>query len=164
MYGIWNATCISRPPLWSSSQSSWLQIQRSRFVSQCYQICWEVVSLEWGPLSLVSTTEELFWRKSSGSCLESQEYGQRNLSSWPHGTLYPQKLALTSPTSGGRSVGIVHSHTQVTEFSLYAYHELVCCLEICQWCGEPCIAGAAVSLDGYLPHISRGDRYRILQT
>jgi hypothetical protein len=33
-------------------------------------------------------------------------------------TLYPQKLALTSPTSGGRSVGIVHSQTQATEFSL----------------------------------------------
>jgi hypothetical protein len=26
--------------------------------------------------------------------------------------LYPQKLALTSPTSGGRSVGIVHSQTK----------------------------------------------------
>jgi hypothetical protein len=30
--------------------------------------------------------------------------------------LYPQKLALTSPTSGGRSVGIVRSRTQATEF------------------------------------------------
>jgi hypothetical protein len=29
--------------------------------------------------------------------------------------LYPQKLALTSPTSGGRSVGIVRSQTQATE-------------------------------------------------
>jgi hypothetical protein len=29
--------------------------------------------------------------------------------------LYPQKLALTSPTSGGRSVGIVHSRTQTME-------------------------------------------------
>jgi hypothetical protein len=37
---------------------------------------------------------------------------------WPHDTLYPQKLALTSPTSGGRSVGIVHSRTKATEFSL----------------------------------------------
>jgi hypothetical protein len=27
------------------------------------------------------------------------------------GTLYPQKLALSSPTSGGRSVGIVRSGT-----------------------------------------------------
>ena len=31
--------------------------------------------------------------------------------------LYPQKLALTSPTSGGRSVGIVPLRTKVTEFS-----------------------------------------------
>ena len=31
--------------------------------------------------------------------------------------LYPQKLALTSPTGGGRSVGIVRSRTKVTEFS-----------------------------------------------
>jgi hypothetical protein len=30
--------------------------------------------------------------------------------------LHPQKLALTSPTSGGRSVGLVRSRTQATEF------------------------------------------------
>ena len=32
--------------------------------------------------------------------------------------LYPQKLALTSPNGGGRSVGIVRSRTKATE-SLY---------------------------------------------
>jgi hypothetical protein len=32
--------------------------------------------------------------------------------------LYPQKLALTSSTGGGRSVGIVRSRTKATEFSL----------------------------------------------
>ena len=31
---------------------------------------------------------------------------------------YPQKLVLTSPTGGGRSVGIVRSRTKATEFSL----------------------------------------------
>jgi hypothetical protein len=31
--------------------------------------------------------------------------------------LYPQKLALTSPTGGSRSVGIVRSRTKATEFS-----------------------------------------------
>jgi hypothetical protein len=31
--------------------------------------------------------------------------------------LYPQKLALISPTGGGRSVGIVRSRTKATEFS-----------------------------------------------
>jgi len=30
--------------------------------------------------------------------------------------LYPQKLALTSPTGGGRSVGLVRSRTKATEF------------------------------------------------
>jgi len=32
--------------------------------------------------------------------------------------LYPRKLALTSPTGGGRSVGMVRSRTKATEFSL----------------------------------------------
>jgi hypothetical protein len=39
-----------------------------------------------------------------------------DLQSLPHDTLCLQKLALTSPTSGGRSVGIVRSWTQATEF------------------------------------------------
>jgi hypothetical protein len=37
---------------------------------------------------------------------------------WPRDILYPQKLALTSPTSGGRSVGIVRLRTKSTQFSL----------------------------------------------
>jgi hypothetical protein len=67
------------------------------------------VGLERGPLSLVSTIEELLGRNSSGSALE--------------------KLALTSPTSGGSSVGIVRSRIKVTELLLLLllllllYHE-----------------------------------------
>jgi hypothetical protein len=52
-----------RPPLWSSGQSSWLQIRRPGFDFRHYQIFWEVVGLERGPLSLVSTTEGLLDRK-----------------------------------------------------------------------------------------------------
>jgi hypothetical protein len=37
------------------------------FDSQRYQIFWEVVGLEWVPLSLVRITEELIEWKSSGS-------------------------------------------------------------------------------------------------
>jgi hypothetical protein len=37
-----------------------------------------VVGLERGPLSLVSTTEELLGKKSSGSCLENREYDRRD--------------------------------------------------------------------------------------
>jgi hypothetical protein len=48
--------------------------------------------------------------------LENRDYGSRDPSSWPCGTLYPQKLALILPTSGGRSVDIVRSPTQATEF------------------------------------------------
>jgi len=33
--------------------------------------------------------------------------------------LYPQKLALTSPTGGGHSVGIVRVRTKATEFSFF---------------------------------------------
>jgi hypothetical protein len=65
------------PPLRSSVQSSWPQIQRSGFDSWRYQIFWEVVGPERGPLSLVSTIEELLGRKNSCSGLESQEYGRR---------------------------------------------------------------------------------------
>jgi hypothetical protein len=63
------------------------------------------VGLEQGPFSLVSTTEELLGRKRNVSGLENREYGRRG------------SAALTSPTSGDLSVGIVHSRTEATEFS-----------------------------------------------
>jgi hypothetical protein len=50
------------PPLWSSAQSSWLQIRRPEFDSRHYQKE-KVMGLDRGPLSLVSTTEELLDRK-----------------------------------------------------------------------------------------------------
>jgi hypothetical protein len=90
-----------------SGKSSWLQIQMSGFDSRCYQIFWEVVGLELDPLSLVSTIDELLGRNSSGSSLVIWEYGPRDPSHWARGTLYPQKLALSSPTSGVLSVRIV---------------------------------------------------------
>jgi molybdopterin biosynthesis enzyme MoaB len=61
------------------------------------------VGLERGPLSLVSTTEELLQRKSSGFGLEIRYTAVGD-------------LAPTSLTSGGRSVAIVRSRTQATEF------------------------------------------------
>jgi hypothetical protein len=66
-----------RPSLWSSDQSSWLQIQRAGFDSRRYQIFQEV-GLERGPLNLVSTIEEILERNSSGSGLELREYGRGN--------------------------------------------------------------------------------------
>jgi hypothetical protein len=118
-YLILGVILWEKPPLWSSGQSSWLQIHRPGSDSRCYQIYWELVGLERGQLSLVSTIEELLGRNSSGSGLESREYGRRDPSLWPRGTLYPQKLTLTSQTRGGCSVGIVRSRTQITEFSFF---------------------------------------------
>jgi hypothetical protein len=78
------------------------------------------VGLERGPLSLVSTTEELLGRKNSGSGLEIEitAVGIRHADYVI--PLYPQTLALTSPTSGGHSVGIVRSRIQNTQFSSIA--------------------------------------------
>jgi hypothetical protein len=50
--------------------------------------------------------------------LEIREYGRRDPSRRPPATFYPQKLTLTSLTSGGHSVGIVLSRTQATKFNL----------------------------------------------
>jgi hypothetical protein len=85
--GVHSASWVPWPPLWSSDQGSWLQIQRPGFDSRHYQVSWEVLGLERGPLSLLSTTEELLGRKSSGSGLESREYGRWDPSRLPHGAL-----------------------------------------------------------------------------
>jgi hypothetical protein len=61
------------------------------------------------------------WQKSSGSCLENRKYGRGDPSRWPRGTHYTQKLAITSPTSGGRSVSVVRSRTQTMEFVCFVY-------------------------------------------
>jgi hypothetical protein len=74
------------------------------------------VGLERGPLSLVSATEELLGRNNSGSGLENREHGRGDSLRCPCDTLYPQKLALTSPTCGRRSVGIVRLRTNTMEF------------------------------------------------
>jgi hypothetical protein len=77
-----------------SGQSSWLLIQRSGFNSQRYQISWEVMGLERGPISLVSTIVELLERKNSGSGLESREYGRGDSSCWPRDTSLSAKVGI----------------------------------------------------------------------
>jgi hypothetical protein len=74
------------------------------------------VGLERGSLCLVSTTEELL-RRNSISDLESREYGARDPLRLPRDALHKQNVALTSPTSGGRSFGIVRWRAKATEFS-----------------------------------------------
>jgi hypothetical protein len=75
------------------------------------------VGLERGPLSLVSTTEELLRRKGSNSGLENREYDRRGSATLTiRQTSIRKCCQLTSPTRGGRFVGIVRSRTKATEF------------------------------------------------
>jgi hypothetical protein len=89
------------------------------FNSRRYQIFWEVVGLERGSLSLVRITEELLERKSSGSGSRKPRILQWDPLRWPRDTLYPLKLALTSPTGSGHSVGIVRLLAKATKFSFF---------------------------------------------
>jgi hypothetical protein len=80
----------SWPPLWSSGQSSWLQIRKLGFDSRHHQKkssgsgtgSTQPREYNWGAT----------WYKNSGSCLENREYSRRDPSRWPRGTLYPQKV------------------------------------------------------------------------
>jgi hypothetical protein len=72
--------------------------------------------LERGPLSLVRITEELLERAVAAPVYKTEINGRGDLLRWPRDTLYPLKLALTSPTIGGRSVGIVCWRTTAPKF------------------------------------------------
>jgi hypothetical protein len=45
----------------------------------------------------------------------NRDYGRRGSAALTMRLFYPQKLVLTSPTSGGLAVGIVRSRTKATE-------------------------------------------------
>jgi hypothetical protein len=55
-----------------------------------------------------------------------REYGRRYPSRWPRGTICSQKLELTSPTSSGRSVGVVRSRNQASEFFFHFTYTIRC--------------------------------------
>jgi hypothetical protein len=69
----------------------------------------------------VSANEELLEIKISGSGLETEITAVGIRHADHVATSIRKKLAITSPTSGGRSVGIVRSRTQTMEFSFLVY-------------------------------------------
>jgi hypothetical protein len=79
---------------WSSGQSSWLQIQRSRVRFPALPDVLRSNGSGTGSLSLVSAIEELLEWKSSGFGLENREYGRGDPLRWPRNTLYPQKVGI----------------------------------------------------------------------
>jgi hypothetical protein len=74
------------------------------------------VGLERGPLNLVRIIEELLERTVAVPVKKTEINGRGDSFRWPRDTLYVLKLALTSPTSGGRSVGIVCWRTKPWSF------------------------------------------------
>jgi hypothetical protein len=79
------------------------------------------VGLERGPFSLVSTTEELLDRKVAAPVYKTENtvVGIRHADHVAPSIR--KKLAMTSPKSGGRLVGIARSRTQTMEFSFFLY-------------------------------------------
>jgi hypothetical protein len=123
------------PPLWSSGQSSWLQIQMSGFDSLRCQIFWEIVFLERAPLSLVRITEELLNGKVAAPGLKTEINDRGDSLCWPRDNLYPLNLALISPTSVGRSVGMFLLRAKLSIFvfvfdKIYSVSLLFCVIII----------------------------------
>jgi hypothetical protein len=76
------------------------------------------VGLERGPLSLVSTTAELLDRKVAAPVYKIENTAVGNRHADHVAPSIRKTLAITSPKSGGRSVGIVRSRIQTVEFFL----------------------------------------------
>jgi hypothetical protein len=114
----------------NNTDETWLFITLSNTVKSC------PYNRPWRPIGLWDVKDPMLCRQSTHrwwqgcqpfapAVLNSPEtlffcfwysYGRRDPSRWPRGTLYPHKLAITLPTSGSRSVGIVRSWTQTMEF------------------------------------------------
>jgi hypothetical protein len=67
----------------------------------------------------VSTTEELLDRKVAAPVYKTDDTAVGIRHAYHVALSIRKKLTLTSPTSGGRSVGIVRSRTQTTVFVLF---------------------------------------------
>jgi hypothetical protein len=106
---------MDKLPLWSNGQSSWLHIHRSRVRFLALPDFFRSSGSGTGSTQPCEYNWGATWKKSSGSGLENREYDRGDSLRRPRNTLCPQKLAVTSLTSGIRSVGIVRSRTKATE-------------------------------------------------
>jgi hypothetical protein len=99
-------------PVWYSRQSSWLQIQRFGLNFRRYQIFWDVVVLERGPIGY---NEELLESKSSGSGLENRDYRRRGSTALLRDIPLFSKVGTNFADKWQSLVGIVRSWTEATK-------------------------------------------------
>jgi hypothetical protein len=92
----------------------------------------KVAGLERGPLSLVSTTEELLDRKVAAPVYKTENAAVGIRHADHVAPSIRKKLVIISPTSGGRSVGIVCSRTQTTEFVFDLWDFFFLCAAYCR--------------------------------
>jgi hypothetical protein len=76
------------------------------------------------------TVEELLKEKVAAPVYKTEINGRGDSLHWPRNTLYPKRLALSSPTSGGLSVGIVRLRNTATEYS-FLWDHLALCVSLC---------------------------------
>jgi hypothetical protein len=114
------------PPLWSSGQCFWLQIQRSRVQFLALPDFLRSRGSGTGSTQPCEDNWGVTWMKKYWLRSRKPEInGRGNLLLWPHNTLYPRKLALTSLTSSSCSVGIVRLQIKAMEFSCGHYWPIV---------------------------------------
>jgi hypothetical protein len=92
----------------------------------CFNISYNASPLSSGPGTGFTQPREYNWEATwmeivAAPGLENREYGRGDPLRWPRDTLYPQKLALTSPTSDGPSVGILRLRTKASEFLYFTF-------------------------------------------
>jgi hypothetical protein len=115
-------------PLSSSCQSSWLQIQRSRVRFTALPDFLRNSGSRTGSTKPREYNWGAAWKKKVAAPVSKAENTAVGIRYADHvAALYSQKLALTSPTSGGRSICLVLSLTKATEFVLFV------CPHIMRW-------------------------------
>jgi hypothetical protein len=112
---------------------------------------------------LMSITEELLGRNSSGSGQENREYNRGDPLHWPRNTLYPQKLVLLHQEAAvARSAQFAGGPKPRSFFYLFIYLLTSTVCRFCEWLPGRALIVATVflffyrtSLWGYAPSLHK---------
>jgi hypothetical protein len=103
--------------MWSSGQSSWLKIQRFGFSSLLYEIFWVVVGLEVVHSTSWVQLRSYFEERVAALVAKAQSTAAGNRHADYVAYNIRKMLTHASLTTYGRSVSIVRSRAQATEFT-----------------------------------------------